>query len=81
MGSVAVLPVCLRMRVGTDMGRRELIDRELSRLSEPELEKLLAYLRSLSESREEALMPRIAAESALAKDWLSNEEDEAWAGL
>ena len=51
------------------MSKRELISR------------LLAFLHSLAVAREEAVVPAMAAESSLAKDWLSPEEDAAWAGL
>ncbi|MGA2144017.1 MAG: DUF2281 domain-containing protein [Bryobacteraceae bacterium] len=63
------------------MSKRELIARELDRIPEQDLEKLLAYMRSLREAHVEAAMPALAAESSLAKDWLASEEDEAWASL
>jgi len=63
------------------MSKRELIARELDRIPEQDLEKLLAYMRSLREAHVEAAMPALAAESSLAKDWLAPEEDEAWASL
>jgi hypothetical protein len=42
---------------------------------------LLAFLRSLKEAHADATMPALAAESALANDWLTPEEDAAWASL
>jgi len=63
------------------MSTRELIAQELGRLSEQDLDLLLAFLRSLAEAHEEAAVPARAAESSLAKDWLSPEEDAAWASL
>ncbi len=63
------------------MSKRELIAQELGRLSERDLDQLLAFLRSLEEAHAEAAAPAMAAESALAKDWLSPEEDAAWANL
>jgi hypothetical protein len=36
---------------------------------------------TLQEDQAEAAAPAVAAESALAKDWLSPEEDAAWANL
>ncbi|HOK45665.1 MAG TPA: hypothetical protein PLA43_13020 [Bryobacteraceae bacterium] len=63
------------------MSKRELIVEQLSRLSEADLDRLLAFLRSLTEERAESSIPVVAAESALAKDWLSPEEDAAWASL
>jgi hypothetical protein len=63
------------------MSTREVIARELERLPEQDLDKLLAFLRSLKEAHAETAVPMLAAESALAKDWLSPEEDAAWANL
>ena len=63
------------------MSKRELIAQELERLPENDLDILLAYLRSLKEAHAEAAAPMLVAESALAKDWLTPEEDEAWANL
>jgi hypothetical protein len=62
------------------MSKRELIARELDHIPEQDLDKLLAYLRSLREHAEDAT-PALAAQSSLAKDWLSREEDAAWASL
>jgi hypothetical protein len=61
--------------------RRELIDQELERLSETDLDRLLDFLHRLTEEHAEASIPALAAESSLAKDWLSPEEDAAWANL
>jgi hypothetical protein len=63
------------------MGKRELIARELDRLPERDLDKLLALLQRINEARLDARMPALAAEAALAKDWLSPEEDSAWRDL
>jgi hypothetical protein len=70
------------------MGKRELIAAEIGRLPEHDLDRLLAFIRRLSEQHSEApeehterTWPRLAAESALAKDWLTPEEDAAWAHL
>jgi hypothetical protein len=59
------------------MSKKELIVRELDRVPEQDLEELLVYLRALRDDQVTAY----AAESSLGKDWLSQEEDEAWAGL
>jgi len=61
------------------MSTREVIARELEGLPEQDLDKLLVFLRSLKHS--ETAVPTLAAESALAKDWLTPEEDAAWADL
>lgn len=67
--------------IGAAMSKRELIARELDRIPERDLEKLLAFMRALREAHAETVVPILAAESALAKDWLSSEEDTAWASL
>ncbi|MDX2152074.1 MAG: hypothetical protein SFV54_15155 [Bryobacteraceae bacterium] len=63
------------------MGKRELIDQKLGRLSDNDLDRLLEFLRTLAEEHAEVSIPALAAESSLAKDWLSPEEDAAWASL
>jgi hypothetical protein len=63
------------------MSKRELIAHEVERLPEQQLDSLLAFLRSLQETRTETTLPTLAAETSLAKDWLSPEEDKAWANL
>lgn len=63
------------------MSTRDVIARELERLPEQDLPKLLEFLRPLQEAQAENVMPTLAAESALAKDWLTPEEDAAWASL
>ena len=63
------------------MSKRELIARELDLVPEQDLDKLLAFLRSLKLAHGGAVLPALAAESSLAKDWLAPEEDEAWANL
>ena len=63
------------------MSKLELIAAEIGRLSEPDLDRLLAFIRTLSEDHVERSLPRLAAESVLAKDWLTSEEDEAWTHL
>jgi hypothetical protein len=63
------------------MSKRELITRELERVPEQDLDKLLAFLQSLTEAHADGSMAALAAESALAKDWLTPEEDAAWTNL
>jgi len=63
------------------MSTREVIARELERLPEQDLDKLLGFLRSLKDAHAENAVPMLAAESSLAKDWLIPEEDAAWANL
>lgn len=63
------------------MSKRELIAQELDRLPDQDLDKLLVFLRSLHEAHSERTVPVLGAESALAKDWLTPEEDAAWRDL
>jgi hypothetical protein len=58
-----------------------LIDRELDQMPQQELDKMLSLLQTLRDTQIEAALPRLAAESSLSKDWLSPEEDAAWANL
>jgi hypothetical protein len=53
----------------------------LDRMPEHDLDKLLAYMRSLKEPHAERAMPMLTAQSSLAKEWLTPEEDAAWASL
>jgi hypothetical protein len=69
------------MEMESDMSKREIVAAEIGRLSEQDLDRLLAYIRALSDEHAERSLPCLAAESALAKDWLTPEEDEAWAHL
>ncbi|MFN0104686.1 MAG: DUF2281 domain-containing protein [Bryobacteraceae bacterium] len=63
------------------MSKREQIVQEIAHLPEPDLDRLLAFLQYLKRDHSERMEPALAAESALAKDWLSGEEDAAWADL
>jgi hypothetical protein len=67
--------------IKVEMSKRELIARELDHIPEQDLDKLLAFLRSLKDVHAETAMPTLAAESSLAKDWLTPEEDAAWTNL
>ncbi len=63
------------------MSKRELITQHLDRLPDRDLDRLLAFLRTLAEANSDASVSTMAAESTLAKDWLTPEEDAAWANL
>jgi hypothetical protein len=69
------------MKKEAAMSKRELIALELERLPDQDLDKMLAFLRSLIEVHSEAFEPAVVAESSLSKDWLTPEEDAAWANL
>lgn len=63
------------------MNIRELIVRALDLLSEEDLNRLLAFLRAMSEEHAEEPVPLMASKPVLTKDWLSSDEDAAWASL
>jgi len=64
------------------MSVKELLDKELENAPEPLLEELLDFARFLKSKTEFAGRElAVLSESSLSKDWLSAEEDEAWAGL
>ena len=48
---------------------------------EPDLDRLLSFLWPRKQANVEGAVPMLAAESALSKDWLTPEEDAAWANL
>ena len=65
-----------------NMDKRELAARELAQIADKDLDTVLAFIRALiAEAHSDAAFPRLVSESALAKDWLSPEEDAAWANL
>ncbi len=63
------------------MSNREVIVRELDQIPDDDLEPLLALIRTLKRKHAEEAGPTLLAESSLAKDWLTPEEDAAWATL
>ena len=63
------------------MTKRDLIARELDRLPEQDLDRLVAFPRLLKERHADTAAPMLAAESALTKDWFTPEEDAAWESL
>ena len=63
------------------MSKRELIDQQLDLLTDADMDRLLDFLRARRGDRSDLSMLAAAAETSLAKDWLSREEDEAWAAL
>jgi len=59
----------------------ELIVHELEDVPEKDLDTLLHLIRSIKSRSAEHADPALLAESSLAKDWLSPEEEAAWADL
>jgi hypothetical protein len=62
------------------MSKRELAARELDAISEEDLDALLSFLRSLK-ARHGRDASALLAESSLAKDWLTPQEEAAWEDL
>jgi len=64
------------------MSKKDLLLNEIEQTPEPLLDEVLDYLRFLkTKLAQERLDTAIASESALKKDWLRPEEDEAWQSL
>ena len=63
------------------MSKRELISQELNAVPDDDLDTLLGFIRTLKLRGSEDRSALLLAESALAKDWLSAEEEAAWADL
>ena len=64
------------------MNTKEMLTHEIDQIPEPLLEQLLDFLLSLkSQYLQDKLEITMMSESSLGKDWLSQEEDEAWQDL
>jgi hypothetical protein len=63
------------------LSKREIIVQELESVPEKDLDTLLGFVQSLKSRNAEDALPALLAESALLKDWLSPEEEAAWANL
>ncbi|MEM8830406.1 MAG: DUF2281 domain-containing protein [Cyanobacteria bacterium P01_G01_bin.19] len=64
------------------MNEKEIIVRELDRVSNSLLPKVLEFAKSVQDtSQVEQLETILLSEAALAQDWLAPEEDEAWQDL
>ena len=64
------------------MSKKELLLKEIEEVSEPILDEVIDFIQFLkTKTMQENLSITIASESALRKDWLRPEEDEAWRGL
>jgi hypothetical protein len=68
--------------IGGLMGTKEILISEIDQIPEPLLDEMLDFARFLkSRLIKGAAMTALASESALKKDWLKAEEDEAWRDL
>ena len=63
------------------MSKRELAAHELNAISEEDLDALLSFLQSLKARHGGHVSPALLAESSLAKDWLTPQEEAAWEDL
>lgn len=64
------------------MQHREAVISEIKNLPESLLQEVLHFVRFLkSEAVQESLETALLSETALRKDWLRPEEDEAWRDL
>jgi hypothetical protein len=63
------------------MSKKETIVQQLETVPEENLDALLGFIHSLKSGIAEDAAPAILAESSLRKDWLSPEEESAWADL
>ena len=64
------------------MNTKEAIAHEIEQVPEPLLEQVLEFLLSLkTQYQQEKLEITMMSESSLAKDWLSEVEEEAWQDL
>lgn len=64
------------------MSKKEEILKEIEQVSETSLDQVPEFVRLLrARGLRKKLDSSIASESSLKKDWLSEEEDEAWRDL
>lgn len=69
-------------KVRDDMGKKELLIKEIGQVPEPFLDEGLNLVHFLkAKIIKEKMDTVIASESSLKKDWLRPEEDEAWQRL
>jgi hypothetical protein len=64
------------------MSTKEILIGEINQIPEPFLDEMLDFARFIkAKIAREGAATAIASESALKKDWLEPEEDEAWRDL
>ena len=63
------------------MNKKEIILQELESVREDDFDALLGFVHFLKRRNAENSAPALLAESSLMKDWLSPEEESAWADL
>jgi len=60
---------------------KEIIIKEIEKTPEPILEEVLDFMIYLKTKKMDILEISLMSESSLKKDWLTAEEDNAWADL
>lgn len=60
---------------------KEMIIKEIDKTPEPILEEVLDFMIYLKTKKIDILEVSLMSESSLKKDWLTSEEDNAWADL
>jgi hypothetical protein len=60
---------------------KELIEREVTDLSEPLQREVFDFARFLRAKQDDSFNGLLLSETALARDWNTPEEDAAWANL
>mgnify|MGYP001571528205 CR=1 FL=1 len=63
------------------MNTKSILIKEIEKLSEPMIAEVLDFVLFLEYKKESKLESYIQSESSLKKDWLLQEEDEAWKNL
>ena len=64
------------------MNEKEIIVRQLDRVPNSSLPKVLEFVKSVRDkSQVEQLETTLLSKAVLAEDWLTPEEDEAWQNL
>ena len=64
------------------MTKKELLIKEIEEVPEPLLDEVLDFIYLIKSRKiKEKIEIAIASESSLKKDWLRQEEDEAWQNL
>ena len=62
------------------MTKKDTLIKEISFISDETVEKILSYIENIKK-QSYITETMIQSESSLAKDWFSQEEDEAWKDL
>jgi len=61
--------------------QKEILLQEIEDVPEDMLKETVDFIRFLKQQKKQGIETALASESALKKDWLKFEEDEAWQNL